>query len=207
MANRQIKLVVVGDGACGKTCALQVYKDGKFPSNYVPTVFETYNTTISLTGGDEINCQLFDTAGQDDYERLRPLSYPNTNVFVVLYDVASPTSLENVEHKWLPEINHFGPEVPKFLVGNKTDLRDDPMIIARLNKIGQKPVTSEEARQLAIRMKMNGCEEISAMNGINVNAAFNKAVGIGYMHANNKPVPSLGGNGKKQKKDNKCNLL
>ena len=49
---------------------------------------------------------LFDTAGQEDYDRLRPLSYPETDVFLVCFSVVSPSSFENVKEKWYPEIKH-----------------------------------------------------------------------------------------------------
>ena len=70
---------------------------------------------------------LFDTAGQEDYDRLRPLSYPQTDVFLVCLSVVSPSSFENVREKWVPEITHHCPKTPFLIVGKLIRLMDDLM--------------------------------------------------------------------------------
>ena len=75
---------------------------------------------------------LFDTAGQEDYDRLRPISYPDTNVFLVCFSVVRPTSFENVKEKWIPEIKHHCPKTPFLLVGTMLDCREDPEFISQL---------------------------------------------------------------------------
>lgn len=65
------KLVVVGDGACGKTCLLIVFSKNQFPITYVPTVFETYVADIRAADGRKVELALWDTAGQEDYDCLR----------------------------------------------------------------------------------------------------------------------------------------
>ncbi|KAF9584518.1 GTP-binding protein Rho1 [Lunasporangiospora selenospora] len=118
------KLVVVGDGACGKTCMLIVHSKGIFPKKYVPTVFENY-TMVAQYGKSQVELSLWDTAGQEDYDRLRPLSYPESNVVLMCYSVDSMSSLDNLTEKWYPELTHFLEHAPKIVVGLKIDLRDE----------------------------------------------------------------------------------
>lgn len=126
---QNVKLVVVGDGAVGKTCLLISYTSNAFPEEYVPTVFDNFSATMTLdlASGEKkpINLGLWDTAGQEDYDRLRPLSYPQTDVFVICFAVTSKTSLDNVRTKWVPELKHHSPETPIVLCGTKADLRKD----------------------------------------------------------------------------------
>uniref|UniRef100_A0A8D2ZUN3 Uncharacterized protein n=1 Tax=Scophthalmus maximus TaxID=52904 RepID=A0A8D2ZUN3_SCOMX len=145
MAAIRKKLVIVGDGACGKTCLLIVFSKDQFPEVYVPTVFENYVADIEVDG-KQVELALWDTAGQEDYDRLRPLSYPDTDVILMCFSIDSPDSLENIPEKWTPEVKHFCPNVPIILVGNKKDLRNDEHTRRELAKMKQEPVKSDEAR-------------------------------------------------------------
>ncbi|PIK60653.1 putative rho-related protein racB [Apostichopus japonicus] len=113
---RNVKLVVVGDGAVGKTCMLWSYTRNAFPKEYVPTVFDNFSQLIKMDNVS-VNLVLWDTAGQEDYDRLRPLSYPQTDIFLVCYSVVAPSSHANVTTKWMPELEHHAPNVPFILVG------------------------------------------------------------------------------------------
>ena len=69
----------------------------------------------------KVSLGLWDTAGQEDYDRLRPLSYPQTDVFVLCFSVISPTSYTNITNKWMPEIRHHCPDTPVILCGKKRE--------------------------------------------------------------------------------------
>ncbi|KAL6445183.1 hypothetical protein ACFW04_002220 [Cataglyphis niger] len=160
-----IKCVVVGDGAVGKTCLLISYTTNKFPSEYVPTVFDNYAVTVMI-GGDPYTLGLFDTAGQEDYDRLRPLSYPQTDVFLVCFSVVSPSSFENVKEKWVPEITHHCQRTPFLLVGTQIDLRDDVATTEKLAKNKQKPISGEQGEKLAKELKAVKYVECSALTQV-----------------------------------------
>uniref|UniRef100_A0A2K6RWV9 Cell division control protein 42 homolog n=1 Tax=Rhinopithecus roxellana TaxID=61622 RepID=A0A2K6RWV9_RHIRO len=164
-----IKCVVVGDGAVSKTCLLISYTTNKFPSEYVPTVFDNYAVKPYTLG-------LFDTAGQEDYDRLLLLSYPQTDVFLVCFSVVSPPSFENVKEKWVPEITHHCPKPPFLLAGTQTNLRDDPSIIENLSKNKQKPITPETAEKLAHDPKAVRYVECSALTQKGLKNVFDKAI-------------------------------
>ncbi|EPY85501.1 rho-related GTP-binding protein RhoG-like protein [Camelus ferus] len=97
------------------------------------------NQSLSCKHGRTVNLNLWDTAGQEEYDRLRTLSYPQTNVFVICFSIASPPSYENVRHKWHPEVCHHCPDVPILLVGTKKDLRSQPDTLRCLKEQGQAP--------------------------------------------------------------------
>jgi small GTP-binding protein len=166
-----IKAVIVGDGGTGKTSTLIVYATGKFPSEYVPTVFDEYSCNVQV--GDHFVCLgLWDTAGQPEYDRLRPLSYPETNIFFVTYSVTERSSFDNVIGKWIAEIHLHNSKTPWILVGNKIDARPDAM----LN--GIPVVTSEEGLELAKKEGSIGFFEISAVDNAGIADLFKFACSV-----------------------------
>lgn len=174
MAEIRRKLVIVGDGACGKTCLLIVFSKGTFPEVYVPTVFENYVADVEVDGR-HVELALWDTAGQEDYDRLRPLSYPDSHVILICFAIDTPDSLDNVQEKWISEVLHFCAGLPIILVGCKKDLRHDPKTIEELRKTHQQPVTPEEG--LAVAQKINAYKylECSARTNEGVREVFEYA--------------------------------
>jgi Ras-related C3 botulinum toxin substrate 1 len=181
-----VKSVIVGDGTVGKTCLLHVYANNSFPEEYVPTVFDNYSTTIFVEGKAVI-LGLWDTAyvtfaklliirGQESYDRLRPLSYPGTQVFIVCFSVVTPSSYENVKRKWASEVNTHGKDVPIILVGTKTDLREDQKTIDNLKKRDQTPITFEQGEKLRKEIGAIKYIECSALRNQGVKDVFTEAI-------------------------------
>ena len=157
-----VKCVIVGDGAVGKTCLLISYTTNAFPEDYIPTVFDNYSANV-MVDGKPINLGLWDTAGQEDYDRLRPLSYPQTDVFLVAFSLISRPSYENVKQKWFPELKHHCPNCPFILVGTKLDLRSDGTTVAKLRQQNQTPISLEEGQEMAKTIGATKYLECSAL--------------------------------------------
>mmetsp|Transcript_61703 Transcript_61703/g.102621 ORF Transcript_61703/g.102621 Transcript_61703/m.102621 type:complete len:207 (+) Transcript_61703:211-831(+) len=130
-----VKIVVFGnqyaaDGKPHKLILLKAYQDQVIPEGYIPTVLDNYSANIMLdvdgAQARPINLMLMDTTGQEDYTRLRPLSFHQTDVIVMLFSVAVRSSLESVQRKWYPEVQRYAKGVPILVVGGDRHLRDIP---------------------------------------------------------------------------------
>lgn len=173
---RSIKSVVVGDGGVGKTCLLISYTTNTFPNDYIPTVFDNYSASVMIDG-EPIKLGLWDTAGQSEYDRLRPLSYPQTEIFLCCFSVISPSSFSNVTSKWIPEIYHHCPkDIAILLVGTKTDLRDEPHVLDDLHEKNLKPISYEQGVKLAKDLGAVAYLECSAATQVGVKEIFDFAI-------------------------------
>ncbi|KAJ7686533.1 small GTPase-binding protein [Mycena rosella] len=161
------KLVVVGDGACGQTCLLIVFSKGKFPEIYVPTVFENYVADVDVDG-QHVELALWDTAGQEDYDRLRPLSYTDSHVILIFFR-------STAREKWISEVIHLCYGKPIILVGCKKDLRRDPRVVEELGRKGQSPVTPEQGAAVARKIGAHIYLECCAKSGEGVQEVFQYA--------------------------------
>lgn len=207
-AYRVLKVTIVGDNKVGKTSLLFSFADGKVPTEYVPQTFpvwhhDPYNppeTPIEIDG-QKYYLDFCDTLGDEDNERIRPLCYPGTRVFLLVFSINSPTSFNHIKDYYIPELQKYFANInsnnnndktdkgkktqsehPLFLlVGNKEDLREDETTIAKLKELGEglHPVTTEEGEKLAEELTEFGCfkyVECSALTGNGVKEVFETAV-------------------------------
>ncbi|TGZ77484.1 hypothetical protein EX30DRAFT_344126 [Ascodesmis nigricans] len=185
----QRKIVLLGDGASGKTSLLNVFTRGYFPQVYEPTVFENYVHDVYVDG-THIELSLWDTAGQEEFDRLRSLSYSDTHTIMLCFSVDSRDSLENVESKWVGEIADNCPGVKLVLVALKCDLReaagDDD---EEGEKIGGEATATatggfiQYPEGLAVAQKIKALRylECSAKMNRGVNEAFSEAARVALL--------------------------
>lgn len=146
-----------------------------------------------MVDGKPISLGLWDTAGQEDYDRLRPLSYPQTDVFLICFSIVSPPSFDNVKAKarihgsqgvcrkltsgqWFPEIEHHAPNVPIILVGTKLDLREDKATLEGLRQKRMEPVSYEQALAVSRDIRAQKYLECSALTQRNLKSVFDEAI-------------------------------
>lgn len=185
------------------------FSANSFPQDYVPTVFDNYNTAI-MVDDTPYNLGLWDTAGQEEYDRLRALCYPQTDVFLMCFSLVDPPSFENIKQRWWPEIKHHCPDTPYVLVGTKLDLRDDEGVIAELKKKGMAPIPTSQGESLSKEISATSYIECSALSQKGLKTVFDEAARA-VVKANSPADPSNPSNGApgegKRRKRNGCQLL
>lgn len=157
------------------------YSTNGFPNEYIPTAFDNYNVLVRVDG-HPISVQLCDTAGQDDFDPLRSLCYPDSDVFLVCFSVINPTSFHNISEKWLPEIRRLCPDAPLILVGTQCDRRRDARQLQELARYGQAPVSETQAHDLARRISAATYVETSALTQRDLKEAFDQAIVSALTH-------------------------
>uniref|UniRef100_A0A8D0H1C4 Uncharacterized protein n=1 Tax=Sphenodon punctatus TaxID=8508 RepID=A0A8D0H1C4_SPHPU len=164
---------------------------------YIPTVFEKYSTSF-LVDGKPVQINLWDTAGQEDYDRLRPLSYSGTHVILMCYDVTNPSSFDNIRTKWYPEVNHFCKGVPILLIGCKTDLRKDRMLVRKLHEDRLEPITYHKGEALA--------QQLHSVSYLECSARFQENITDIFMEASRAALSTMKKNQRRRKLKRGCLL-
>jgi len=171
-----IKCVVVGDERVGKTSLVRCYATNEFPGPYTPTASDTYSVNV-LVATKPITFSLTDTGGNEDFNQLRHIAYPNTDIFLCCFSVVNPISFEHVRSKWFPEITSQCPNTPIILVGTKIDLCTDQNTIRELKTSGQNPVTRDQGLAMVQDIGAITYKECSASSRDGVKEVFDAAIG------------------------------
>lgn len=126
---------------------------------------------------------------QDEFDKLRPLCYTNTDIFLLCFSVVSPSSFQNVSEKWVPEIRCHCPKAPIILVGTQSDLREDVKVLIELDKCKEKPVSEEAAKLCAEEIKAASYIECSALTQKNLKEVFDAAIVAGIQYSDTQQQP------------------
>jgi len=165
MLNYSLRLILIGDCAVGKTAFATKLRFGSFQTNYDATIGVDYSArTICINNNAMVKCQLWDTAGQENFAPLIKTYYKDIGAVILVYDVNCRRSFERLNF-WINELNNHGPSdypISKILIGNKIDL-------------DSRKVTRQEGEQFAIQ---NGFlyDEVSVKEDINVDESLTNLV-------------------------------
>lgn len=164
-----IKCVLVGDSAVGKSGLAARITNNTFPTEYSPTLFDNYAVTVIIQNEPYV-LSIFDTPGQEKYNRLRTLSYLKCDVFAICFSVVKRDSYLHVSEIWLPEIRRYLPETPFLLVGTQTDLRPAP------SPLTKHIVTSAEGSKMADRLGAHCYVECSALMDLGIQTVIHRLI-------------------------------
>ncbi|XP_022308739.2 cell division control protein 42 homolog isoform X2 [Crassostrea virginica] len=165
---QNVKSVLVGDTSVGKSCLISYFTNEvlHYFDCTIPTVSNSYTGTLMMDG-NTFCLEIGDTSGMEDFDRLRPESYPKTDVFLLCYSIERRASFEHIESKWNPEIKHYCPDTPILLVACKTDLRS--------TSSHEDLITTNEGQALANKLRLSFCET-SALTKAGLKECFEAAV-------------------------------
>ena len=182
----------------GKTCLLMSYTRNEFPGKgeYIPTCFEGYCADVTVDR-KPVNLCFWDTPGQEEFEKIRRLSYPLTDVFLLCFSLVNRRSFENVRNEWIPELRHYHqtPSTPIVLVGTKLDLREDVASVDKMEEEQAPPITHAQGLAMAEECKAAKYVECSAKTQEGLKDVFDEAIRAAFMY----PRP--------RSKGRKCSIL
>eukprot|EP00301_Raphidiophrys_heterophryoidea_P013653 c21123_g1_i1.p1 GENE.c21123_g1_i1~~c21123_g1_i1.p1 ORF type:complete len:236 (-),score=60.07 c21123_g1_i1:300-926(-) len=154
-----LKLLLIGDSGVGKSCLLLRFSDGSFTPSFITTIGIDFKIRTINLDGKRVKLQIWDTAGQERFRTITTAYYRGAMGILLLYDVTSEESFNNVR-SWMQNIQeNASTDVLKVLIGNKCDLID------------QRVISTEQGQRLANEYKIPFFET-SAKTSENVEEAF-----------------------------------
>ena len=192
------KLILIGDAAVGKTNILSKYLRDEFDPNSKSTVGVEFGTKNVTLENNKIKLQIWDTAGQERYRSVTSAYYKGAKGAILVYDITRKATFENID-KWIPDLKTNGDkDIIIMLIGNKNDLENE------------RQVSLDEGKQKAENYKV-AFLETSALNGTNIQRAFQELIEDVYKNCNdnfvkdaNVKVITEGTKIVEEKKEKKC---
>mmetsp|Transcript_13774 Transcript_13774/g.16398 ORF Transcript_13774/g.16398 Transcript_13774/m.16398 type:complete len:257 (+) Transcript_13774:224-994(+) len=201
-----IKIVVVGDVGTGKTSLVQTYLSGEFPDDQIQdnlSPFTVLQSKVTGIQGEMCSISLWDTSSNEEMDRLRPLSYAQTDLFILCFSIVQPESYESIRAKWSREMNFHAHETPIVLMGLMSDLRSDESIKTRLADRQLAPIVEEQGHNLAKQLGARCYVECSALTRAGLVEAIEKGIGSVLVDVKSASAAFLR---KKLEEENKANL-
>mmetsp|Transcript_29917 Transcript_29917/g.46319 ORF Transcript_29917/g.46319 Transcript_29917/m.46319 type:complete len:215 (-) Transcript_29917:172-816(-) len=190
----KLKIVCLGSPAVGKTSFLLTLTTKEFPAEYIPTTAHDFVIKHLTEDKDHVELSFHDTGGHEEYDRLRPLVYPDTDVFIIMMSITDRISQTDVGDRWVPEVIKYNPETPIIFLSTKNDLREDQEAMSNLE---HKPLTREDGEAIADAFGGAGFVEISSMKGTNLDVLPEKICQLAFLKhpplAKSGQMPTLGG--------------
>ena len=165
MENKEcVKICLLGKSGVGKTCIIKRFKDNQFDGELATTLGGSYSVKNLTINNKEVQCDLWDTAGQEKYHSITKHFYKDAYIICLVYDITDGDSFKEIKEVWYEDLKKNGEKYTVIgLVGNKTDMYE------------KEQVNEEEARQYAESIGAL-CMLVSAKNGDNINLLFEKLV-------------------------------
>ncbi|KAG5859479.1 Ras-like GTP binding protein [Encephalitozoon hellem] len=167
------QLTIIGSATCGKTSILTRHVKRTFGTEISPTVFNSVSNTYKHKD-HVVELRLWDTAGQDEYARFRHLALPSADYIMIVYAIDDRSSYAEVKNSLVGQVKEKAPQAKYFLVGAKTDLREDSKRLEELARSGDSPITTSEGLELSQSIGAMGYFECSAKNNIGIDDIFEK---------------------------------
>ncbi|XP_062569883.1 cdc42 homolog [Saccostrea cucullata] len=167
-----LKCVLVGDMSVGKSSLAARISSRTFKSDYSPTLFDNYSATVTVQG-IPYHLNIFDTAGKEDFTKVRVLSYINSDVFLVCFSIDDVKSLVHVQESWVPELRQHLPNTPFVLVGTKLDVRFQKPDI---QVVSSSYVSTKQGAEVASAVGAYSYVEVSSLSADGVDDLINELV-------------------------------
>ena len=165
----QYKIILLGDSGVGKTAIINRYCKELFSEDNDPTIGVNFQPKFIEVNGKTIKLAIWDTAGQEKFRTITRQFYRKVDGAILVYDISDRKTLDDLEQIWIPELNaNVSQGCQLMLVGNKSDLKDDPEFKDRI-------VPKEDGEDVA-RKNATLFVEASAKNSYGVKNLFEELV-------------------------------